>query len=329
MRDHLGGIVKNALAFFERHDILVRDVLDIAANDLYTLKQYPKDINLIGIDPCDIIREVDSSGIRIINECFPSKSLYAGVKFDIISSIACFYDIDDPLDFVVNVEKLLKNNGIWIVEFAYLPLVLERKAYDGMCAEHVTLYSLASFENILSKTGLKVFKAEINDTNGGALQCWVCQKDNRFFGDQTDRDNLLRIRINEYDLCLDDIQTYYDFAKKVENHREDLVKALIKIKVEGKKIHIYGMSTKMNTILQYCNIGPDIIECAAERSKEKVGAKTISGIPMVSEEESRSLKPDYYLVGPYHFKKEILEREGETIKAGTKFIFPLPEIEIV
>jgi hypothetical protein len=88
------------------------------------------------------------------------------------------------------------------------------------------------------------------------------------------------------------------------------------------------MSTKLNTVLSYCGVGPELIECAAERSPDKFGATTISGIPMVSEEESRKTA-DVYLVGPYHFKEEILEREAETIKRGVKFLFPLPEIEII
>ena len=102
-----------------------------------------------------------------------------------------------------------------------------------------------------------------------------------------------------------------------------------KLKSEKKVIHIYGASTKLNTILGCCEIGSNLIQYAAERSPEKWGGETLSGIKMISEEESRAMKPDYYLVGPYHFKKEILEREKDMLVQGTKFIFPLPEIEIV
>ena len=116
----------------------------------------------------------------------------------------------------------------------------------------------------------------------------------------------------------------------MNNHKEqlfDLINELVLIK--NKKIHIYGASTKLNTILNFCNIGPELIPFAAERSPEKYGATTISGIKIISEEESKNMNPDYYLVGPYHFKDEILLREKKLIQKGTKFIFPLPEITVI
>jgi hypothetical protein len=104
----------------------------------------------------------------------------------------------------------------------------------------------------------------------------------------------------------------------------------MKIKREGKTIHVYGASTKGNTILQWCGIDRKIVDLAAERNPDKFGATTLgTEIPIVSEEESRAKKPDYYLVLPWHFRNEILERERETIARGTGFIFPLPSVEIV
>lgn len=328
MRNHLKLIVNNLLTFSKYYNFDITNVLDIGANDLFTLKQYPNDVERIGIDPCDIIRDVDKENITIINECFPSSKLI-NKKFDVITSIACFYDINDPVEFCKNIEKLLRPNGIWIVEFAYLPAVLENLAYDGMVWEHCCLYSLSSFENILNRTGLKLIKAFENDTNGGSLQVWVSKKDNNYFDNKENKEDILKIKIKEFDLALDDLNIYEEFAIKVLDHKYDLIKILQKIKRKDKKIHIYGMSTKLNTILNYCEIGPEIIDFAAERSPEKWSATTISGIPIISEEESRKMKPDVYLVGPYHFKKEILEREQKTIKNGTKFLFPLPKIELI
>jgi hypothetical protein len=105
---------------------------------------------------------------------------------------------------------------------------------------------------------------------------------------------------------------------------------LKKLKREGKKIHIYGASTKGNTILQWCGIDNRMIECAAERSPEKYGARTLgTDIPIISEAESRKMNPDYYLVLPWHFKEEFIEREREILEHGTRLIFPLPKIEII
>ena len=326
MRNHLDGIVKNILNYLENKNIQISRVLDIGANDLYTLKQYPKNIQKIGIDPSNIINEVSKDDIETINDCYPTSKVTG--TFDIISSIACFYDIEDPTNFCKEIEKALNPNGVWIVEFAYLPEVYNKLAYDGMVHEHLCLYSVATFEHILKRTGLKILKLEENDTNGGSLQAWVIKENNNLFEEESFKKKIIEIKIKEFQMALEHSSTYIPFMKRILKHKEDFLSILHKLKNEGKKIHIYGMSTKLNTILSYCGIGPDLIDCAAERCSEKFGATTISGIPMVSEEESRKTA-DVYLVGPYHFKKEILERERETIERGVKFLFPLPNIEII
>lgn len=326
MRNHLNNIVNDILNYLKTKNIAPSRVLDIGANDLYMLKQYPKNIERIGVDPSDIINTVEKEGIQTINDCYPTNKIVG--TFDIISSIACFYDIEDPTNFCKQIEKSLTPNGVWVVEFAYLPEVYNKLAYDGMVHEHVTLYSIATFEHILKRTGLKIIKLQENDTNGGSLQAWVVKQSNYLLENQSFKDEALKIKIKEFQMSLEDDETYISFMERVVKHKEELLKVLKDLKQQGKRIHIYGMSTKLNTILSYCGIDANLIECAAERSPEKFGATTISGIPMVSEEESRK-NVDVYLVGPYHFKKEILEREAETIKKGVKFLFPLPEIIVI
>jgi len=326
MRNHLNNIVNNILNYLKTKNIAPQRVLDIGANDLYMLKQYPKNIERIGVDPSDVINTVEKEGIQTINDCYPTNKVIG--TFDIISSIACFYDIEDPTNFCKQIEKSLTPNGVWVVEFAYLPEVYNKLAYDGMVHEHVTLYSISTLEHILKRTGLKIIKLEENDTNGGSLQAWVVKQENYFLENESFKQEILKIKIKEFQMALEDDKTYIPFMERVIKHKEELLKVLKDLKQQGKRIHIYGMSTKLNTILSYCGIGPDLVECAAERSPEKFGATTISGIPMVSEAESRK-NVDVYLVGPYHFKKEILEREAETIKKGVKFLFPLPKIEII
>lgn len=329
MKNHLNDIVKKALDLKKWNSLSDSlSVLEIGCNDGYSLKQYPERFIKFGVDPSDVANEIKETNTTIINDCFPTSKLDSKQTFDIISSIACFYDIEKPVEFCHAIKKHLKTNGVWVVEFAYLPSVLENLAYDGMVHEHLALYSFGSFECILKKSGLKAVSIEENDTNGGSLQIWVTHNENQDFNIQEENQKILNLKIKELNLKLDLIETYECFATRVKCHGESLKNILEYLKKQGKRIHIYGMSTKLNTILNYCNIGPEIIDCAAERSKEKWGATTISGIPMISEEESRK-NVDIYLVGPYHFKNEILEREKESIEKGIQFLFPLPRIEII
>lgn len=324
MKNHLEDIVKNIISMI---NIENPEVLDIGMNDGYMLKQYPDNYKKYGVDPSDIANEVNREDITVINKCFPCLEL-ENFKFDVITSIACFYDIERPLEFCEEIYKKLNDNGIWVVEFAYLPMVLDNLAYDGMVHEHLCLYSLDTFEKIIQKCKLKIIKAKENDTNGGSLQVWLTKSDNVTYENQEFKNNILKLKIKEFDKELDNIEIYNKFSDRIKQHKKDLLNQLNQLKLAGKNIHIYGMSTKLNTILNYCDINTNLIEFAAERSLEKHGAKTISGIKMISEEESRKTV-DLYLVGPYHFKNEILNREQEMIKKGVQFLFPLPNIHLI
>ncbi len=241
-----------------------------------------------------------------------------------------FYDLEDPVAFVRGVKDVLAPGGVWIFEMSYMPSMLEMNSYDTICHEHLEYYSLATVEFILRQAGMKVLDVALNDINGGSIRCWATHTANfRFRSPDFDR-RLKDLRRQEFDLALDTDKPYRNFQDRINVHREDLTRMLKQLKREGKTIHVYGASTKGNTILQWCGIDRRIVDVAAERNPEKFGATTLgTDIPIVSEEESRARHPDYYLVLPWHFRKEFLERERDTLARGIQLIFPLPTVEIV
>jgi hypothetical protein len=185
-------------------------------------------------------------------------------------------------------------------------------------------------EYILKNAGMKMIKVALNDINGGSIRCYATHTSNFKFETYEFQQTIANLRRDEFDLELDTDKPYAEFQEKMVLLRDELTKLLKSLKREGKKIHVYGASTKGNTILQWCNIDYSIIDCAAERNPEKYGAHTLgTNIPIISEEESRALEPDYYLVLPWHFRKEFLEREKETLAKGVGLIFPLPKIEVI
>lgn len=325
MRLHLKTIVDECI---KTTGLTSGSVLDIASNDNTLLRNYPKSFKKVGVDPSDIAGKQSDSDIRVINSIFPTTQL-SGEKFDIITSIACYYDVEDPKFFAEEVKNHLNDDGIWVFEVAYWPSMLSNMAYDSIVNEHIIHYHLTPLEIMFNSIGLKVFNARKTTTNGGSIMIFVCKSHNTRYDSEENKKEILNLRLEEFDQCLDEESTYALFRNRATQQKQELKTLIHKLHSEGKTIHIYGASTKLNTILGYCDIGPELIPYAAERSPEKFGAKTISGIKLISEEESRKMKPDYYLVGPYHFKQEILERESETIKAGTKFIFPLPTVTII
>ncbi len=330
MRTHLRGIVEESVKMTGLKDAAT--VLDIGCNDGTLLGFYPARCTKFGVDPSDVSQEIKAP-VNVIQDIFPSEELLSRIgssKFDIISSIAMYYDLEDPIAFTRGIKQILSPEGIWVFEMSYMPTMLEMTSYDTICHEHIEYYSLAVIENIVKQAGIKIVNVSHNDINGGSLRCYATHVGNFSYKRDDFQQNIKAMRQKEFDLELDTDKPYRYFQDRVNVHKQELNALLKKLKNEGKKIHIYGASTKGNTILQWCGIDHKIIDCAAERNPDKYGAKTLgTDIPIISEEESRAMKPDFYLVLPWHFKEEFLERERETLERGIGFIFPLPKIEII
>ena len=330
MRTHLKGIVDEAVQIIDKK---AATVLDIGCNDGTLFDFYPNGFKKYGVDPSDIAQGIDKTKATVIQDVFPSNELITTIenaKFDIITSIAMFYDLEDPLAFTNAIRTVLAPEGIWIFEMSYMPSMLKMNSYDTICHEHLEYYSLAVIEHILRFSSLKIFNVLENDINGGSLRCYATHVNNFKYKNDKFTQNIKRLHQEEFDLELDTDKPYKNFQDRINVHKEELQHLLRNLKKEGKKIHVYGASTKGNTILQWCGIDNRTIDYAAERNPEKYGASTLgTNIPIISEADSRAMNPDYYLVLPWHFKKEIIDREKETVAKGTSLIFPLPTIEII
>lgn len=323
MTEHLSDIAKKVNALDPK------TVMDIGCNDGTFLKFLKPEIKRIGVDPSDAVKGI-SNGIEVINKCFPCHET-RNIRADVITSFAMFYDLESPVEFVQEVKHCLAHDGVWIFEVAYLPSMLKNNAFDNVCHEHIEYYSLAVLDQIVADVGMHIVKAEINDVNCGSILCVAANKNSEI---EVDREKLEAIREAEFDMCLDEQDVYKNFDTIVGKIRRDLYQFLEVEHKKGKKIHIYGASTKGNTLIQASGIAK-FITCAAERNPEKWGARTLgTDISIVSEEESRAMEPDFYLVLPWHFRNEFLRRErlawdpSRTTKRP-KFIFPLPTFEVV
>ena len=329
MRSHLGGLAREAAEMIGADRAVA---LDIGCNDGTLLRAYPDGFEKIGIDPSDIAKGAGGK-LEIIEDFFPSPLLsqrLGGKRCDIVTTVAMFYDLEQPVDFVRALKSLLGPQGIWILEMSYMPAMLAANAYDTICHEHLEYYGLSVIERLLGMAGMRVFRVALNDINGGSIRCYVTHDDCFRYDDPASREAMADIRRREADLGLDTDAPYRDFQQRIDRHRQDLSTLLKDLKRAGKSIHVYGASTKGNTILQWCGIDSAVVPYAADRNPEKTGARTIgTDIAIISEAELRAMKPDYYLVLPWHFRDEFLAREAAMLAAGTKFIFPLPAIEIV
>ena len=331
MTNHLSNITKylSNLAKIKKNDL----VLDIASNDGTLLNSYKKNgIIKVGIDP---ILKKFSKYYKHINYKISNffslnflKKIRIKKKFKIITACAVFYDIENPNKFLSDINKIIdKKNGIFYLEFQDLLSIIKNNLFDTICHEHLEYYSLNVILNMLKKNNLKLVNVFKNNINGGSLSLIITHKESNI---KVFNKNIINVLKEESKYKLKSKNTFKKFYEKILNIKKTINKIIIDLKNKNKIIHGYGASTKGNVLLQFFKINNNMINYIADRNPEKNNLYTPgTKIQIISEKKSRKIKPDYYLVLPWHFKKEILIREKKIRKMGTKFIFPLPKLKII
>ena len=312
--------------------------LDIACNDGTMFDYVPDYMIKVGIDPADdsFVEESSKKANAIVQDFFSAEAYkrteYADLKPKIITTIAMFYDLDDPQPFVEDIYDILDDDGIWVLQLSYTPLMLKQLAFDNICHEHICYYSLSSMKYLMDRVGFDIVDCQLNDVNGGSFRIYLMKKtaDKTKFRNQQERD-VANFRVNsllEYEksLKLNDPQTYIDFYSEICKLRDDTMSFIKQEKAKGKKIAGYGASTKGNTLLQWYGLDHTHVDYIAERSEYKYGLKTAgTKIPIIAEADMRADHPDYLIILPWHFINEFAEREAEYIEKGGKFIVPCPK----
>ncbi len=334
MRDALADIVQNAKEFvpLKAEDL----VLDIGCNDGTLLRAYNvPGLKLIGFDPAKNLLEYSSKGTtRIFDDFFNAstfKKAFPNEKAKIVTSIAMFYDLEDPNQFVADIQEILDEDGVWIIQMNYLGTMIEDNVFDNICHEHLEYYSMASLEALLFRHQLKIVDVKTNGVNGGSFRIFISHaKSTEKVQIDGSKERVEKLRKAEASLGLTDLKTFKEFAKRAEKLRSVCVEFVQKEAKAGKKIFVYGASTKGNVILQYYGLDHSILIAAADRNPDKAGKKMVGGfVPIVTEETARKQNPDYFLVLPWFFIKEFVVREQEFLQRGGKFIVPLPEFRII
>ncbi len=306
-------------------------ILDIASNDGTLLNFYSKKFYTVGIDP--LVNKYKRHYKKInkkISDFFSYQVLKKNKinkKFKIVTALSMFYDLKNPNLFLKDLKKILHEDGIFFLEHADLLSILKNCLFDTICHEHLEYYSTKVIINLMKKNHLRVFDVKQNNINGGSLRYFICHKQAKY---KENKKIITSILQQEKKINLESKKTFIQFFKRINIVKKDTNKLILSILNNEKTIHGYGASTKGNVLLQYFNIDNKLIPFIADRNSQKFNSFTPgTKIKIISEKLSRKIKPDYYLVLPWHFKKEILKREDKIRRQGTKFIFPLPKLRVL
>ncbi len=326
MVEHLHSKVKKVLTLvsLNENDIVV----DIGSNDGTTLGFYPTNLSLVGIDPSgEKFKEYYASHVNLLPDFFSAKTFLnysKQKKAKVITSFSMFYDLEDPVKFMEEIEMSLSDDGIWMFEQSYMPLMLERNSYDTVCQEHIEYYALKQIKWMCDKVGLKIIDIEFNDINGGSFSIVVAKNKSDYLENKEQINTILN---DEEAKRLDTTQPWIEFQKRIDTEKENLINFLENCKTNGQKVYGLGASTKGNVLLQYCNITAEQITAIGEVNKDKYGCYTPGTlIPIVSEDEALSSDAEYFLVLPWHFKGFFVNSPKFKNK---KLLFPLPQVEVI
>ena len=307
-------------------------VLDIGSNDSTTLRAYQTPgLKRVGIDPTGAkFARYYPDDIKLVSDFF-SAAAFRKVSSEpakVVSSIAMFYDLEAPVAFARQIREVLADDGVWHFEQSYMPSMLRTNSYDTICHEHLEYYSLGVVAKILEAADLRLIDVVMNNVNGGSFAVTAAPKANTTLKSNAPViDWLLE---QEDRMGLSTPKPFRDFEERVFRHRDDLTRLVRSLVADGKTIIGYGASTKGNVMLQFCGFTSKDVPFIAEVNEEKFGRVTPgSKIPIISEKEAAAMKPDYYLVLPWHFRGGIVQREKQYLANGGRMIFPFPEIEIV
>ena len=298
-------------------------VVDIGANDCTMLGQYKnKNLTKVGYDPALNLNKPE--GIYFINDYF-SSDVYMFNKAKVITAIAMFYDLPNPVEFTKQVASILDDDGIFVIQYTDLCSMLRVNAFDNLCHEHLEYYSFEVVKNLLESNGLQVIDVSHNDVNGASIRVTASFPGKYRVSDNVDKE--LKI---EKEFLTDD--AFNKFSESIKSTKVKLSGFLKWAKSRNKRVYIMGASTKGNSLLQVCGVTNEDCEFASEVNKDKFGLKTIgSNIEIISEEESLIKHPDYFIVLPWHFKSSLITKSGvqDYLNSNGRLIFPLPEFTVV
>lgn len=321
MREELRNIVYTAQMFaaLDQGD----HILDIGANDGTLLSAYPRTIYKVAVEPAATFTQklMDASN-ELVQGTFPEcVQQLPPVRFKIITSIAMFYDLEDPVAAAAAIRQLLHPYGVWVCQFQDLEAQVRLGVWDNFVHEHLSYHTLQTFAQVCYDAGLEVVHVETSDINGGSLRVFV-----RHRGVSPVAQSIIEQRDKE-DRTLTPGWPER-FAARVRRNIAQIQSFVDPVLDAGGVVDLYGASTKGNTLLQATGYDHHHIRAAWERNPRKVGRTTVNGVPIIDEALGRHDPPDLLLTTIWQFKQQILQREMETLRT-TRMVLPLPEGTLV
>jgi SAM-dependent methyltransferase len=304
-------------------------VVEVASNDGYLLQYYKRaGIPVLGIEPAaNVARVAEEKGIPTIcnffDETLAERLVEEGYKADVIHAHNVLAHVPDLNGFVTGLRRVLKEDGLVVIEVPYVKEMIDGCEFDTVYHEHVSYFSLSALDALFTRNGLTIQKVERLPIHGGTLRVYAGHASER-------EESPLQVLVEEKAWGVRDVAFYRGFAARVEQLRDELVTLLRELKAQDKRIAVYGASAKGTTLLNYCGLGRETLDYVVDRSTVKQGLYTPgTHLKIYAPEKLLEDMPDYVLLLTWNFAGEIYEQQAEYRKRGGRFIVPVPSVKVV
>lgn len=305
--------------FFQ--DAPAKSVLDIGSNDGTQLRCFQElGYNVLGIESATTpARIAAAKGVETI-QAFFNLDLVRRIRrrFHVVTAAGVFFHLEELHSATEGIREALRDDGVFVVQFLYMKSIVEGGAFDQIYHEHLVYYTVEAIEGLLNRHGLALFDAYVSPIHGGSVIAFATHQ-----GRRQPTSRLQELRQNEWEDRANALETYQEFAQRIERMKEEDLINLRRTKQAGKRIYGLGAPAKGNTRLNYFAIGPDVISCLVERNPLRKGLYSPgTHIPIALEDDLKQ-PPDVYYVLAWNFRDEILARHREDVARGVEFYFPV------
>lgn len=319
LSDHFREVADEVdIRFFNSQ--LKKTVLDIGSNDGTQLKHY-QDLGyeVTGVESSKRVAEIaNQNGVPTLHSFFNLELAETLQPFDIINASGVFFHLEELHSVTEAIKRLLKKDGVFVVQFLYMKRIMENCAFDQIYHEHLLYYTLKTVETLLNQHGLALFDAKLSPIHGGSIIGFVSH-----YGERPPSKQLEELRKLEKRSGCNRYEAYLDLAKRMSILKEENLEYLEAKKREGKRIYGMGAPVKGNTLLNYFGIGKNYLDCLVEKNPLREGLFSPGMHLPIQIEEKLVSPPEVYYVLAWNFKNEILKRNQKLIDQGVEFFFPV------
>lgn len=308
------------------HDTPHKSALDLGSNDGTQLKHFKNlGYDVLGIESARVpAQTAKDAGIPTVRAFFNLESALAlKRKFNVINAAGFFFHLEELHSVCEGIREVLADDGVFVVQFVYMKRVVENIAFDQIYHEHLLYYNLKNVEMLLHRHGLALFDAHLSPIHGGSMIAYATHQNKR------EQSSQLQALMNEEEIYKsNEPSTYLEFAKRIEEMKEENLRYLSEAKKNGKKIFGMGAPVKGNTLMNYFGINTNYLDCLVEKNESRRGLYSPGSHLLILIEKELNELPDIYYVLAWNFKKEILANNQPLIEKGVEFYFPVNPKEI-